>query len=122
MNNFSYQRGDIRNIDDFIKQHNHIRYCEVIIHRNGDIEDCRPNHIETLIRISDKDRDEIYNSMTLQESPLHWLLKDTGCVSVWYSYQYSFGELSEQQQESLNKLVENRIIEDNMLNLESEAE
>lgn len=71
-------------IDTFIKQHNHIRYCEAIIYPDGKIAYVNPSHVETLIRYTGIDRETIYNKMDIFDAPIVWLLNKTRCVAIWY--------------------------------------
>ena len=73
-------------IEDYIKQHKHINYCECVIHPDGKIEDARPSHQEKLIEITGIGRDEIWKIIQPTDDALEWLLNKTGCVAVWYNF------------------------------------
>ncbi|MGL5459666.1 MAG: hypothetical protein ACRDBY_08625 [Cetobacterium sp.] len=101
-----------QDIDEFIKEHNHIRYCEAIIDEDGLIEYAVPSHVMLLERYTGIDRDTLYfRIMPMTELPIKWLVNYTKCVSVWYGYFVapSCG-MNEKQQEVLNKLIEADIV------------
>jgi hypothetical protein len=76
------------NVKDYIKQHNHIAYCEALIFPNGEIIDARPSHVEALIRQTICDhsltREQISEMMPNNASPLHWLIDRYNYGCVWY--------------------------------------
>ena len=113
---YSNIKDEKLHIDDFIKNHNHINYCEAIIYRDGTIAYCRPSHIETLIRETGLTHSEIYNSIPIFENVLLWLLNKTGCICVWYG-DYITPEnrkLTLAQHITLKKLSESNIVNFNI--------
>lgn len=130
------------NIDKFIKEHKHLYYCEAIIYPNGDITYAVPSHQEALISITGKDRSYLMDIMPISAAPTQWLIDYTGCISVWYEgfmmpngselfyreeeikqiyltpsekiarYKY---KCSDEQLNSLAKLIDNKIICNNQL-------
>lgn len=101
---------------DFIKQHNHIRYCEAIILPNGDIEYANPSHTYKLCEIYDSSKSikEINSIIPLQCSPIDWLCRECQCVAVWYNmimYDYKFQKITEQQKDSIKALIDNKVID-----------
>lgn len=101
------------NIEEFIINHKHIYYCEAIIYPDGDITYAVPSHTESLVKILGyKDQMDFYNT----ENPdifvdiMEYLLNRTKCVCVWYSTIMYSKSITEQQQQSLIKLQENKLI------------
>lgn len=98
------------NINEYINIHkNHVNYCESIILPNGDICDCIPSHIETLIRISNETKESINKQMPNIAAPLYWLICHTNCVGVWFDFLL-FHNMTIKQKETLKKLYETNII------------
>lgn len=96
---------------EYVKKHNHINYCEVVISKEGLIADAHPSHTEFLRmyaglsheELSDLDEENMF-------TPLSILLKHTGFVAVWYNgYDYN-GELTYKQKEAITTLVESGIV------------
>lgn len=98
------------NVYDYIKQHNHIHYCEAIIYPDGRIADVKPSHIYTLIRETGISYNDIYKKIPVISSPIDWLIEYTGCICVWYEYCVTPKSLTKEQLESLKALIENKII------------
>ena len=100
-------------VDDFIKNHNHINYCEAIIYRDGRIAYVKPSHVETLIRATGLTHSQIYNEIPIFENVLHWLLDKTGCICVWYGGYVAprNRKLTLAQHISLEKLSKSNIVE-----------
>ena len=96
---------------DFVKNHDHIRYCECIIYPDGMISKVKPSHLYTLLRIAGGE--EIYKQMPIISSPLHWLVEYTGCISVWYEMCLLPSSITKEQEETINTLAFNKIIENN---------
>lgn len=104
------------NIKDYIKNHKHINYCEAIIDIAGNIEDARPSHIEHLIRQTGLSREKIHELMPLTATPISWLVEYTQSIAIWYDYVCIPKEVSKEQLESLNLLINSKIVnKDNYL-------
>ncbi|HOA80515.1 MAG TPA: hypothetical protein PKK61_05555 [Defluviitaleaceae bacterium] len=97
-------------IDDFVKNHKHINYCEAIIHKDGSVEYAEPSHVEKLINVTGENRNVVYNKIPIYEFPIYWLVEYTGCVSVWYEGHITPKDCTDKQIQSLNKLINNKII------------
>lgn len=97
------------NIDDFIKNHTYINYCEAILYPDGDITYAAPSHLNALIRITDRTADDIYDEMPIYDSPIHWLMEYTGCISVWTDGVMFPKDITDQQVESLKKLKNEKL-------------
>lgn len=89
-----------------------INYLEVIIHEDGSVHYAVPSHQEYLIKYACKQlncsRDELYD-MCPEEyyfNLMEWLCKITKCVSVW-SQGFIYCELSDNQKETLQILIDN---------------
>lgn len=104
-------RGPL-NIHDFIKFHNanHVKYCEVVIHKNGDIEYCIPSHQETLIRLSGYTKKELEEKISIFDDVEISLCNMTGCISVRYNMYTSPKNITNEQYESLMLLKNNNCI------------
>lgn len=99
----------IFSVDDYIKQHKEICYCEAIILPDGKIADARPSHIYKLIELSNKTKDEIDKLMPMFASPLEWLVSYTGCIAVWYN-SFIFVSITDKQRKSLQRLVNTNVL------------
>lgn len=100
-------------IDKYIEEHNKkkiVGYCEAIIFPNGDIEDAIPSHTYKLIAISGKSQDEISEIMPMEAGPVAWLVDYTNCVSVWYDFGMLPENLTQEQEKTLQKLIDNGVI------------
>ena len=73
---------------EFIRAHKkkYINYCEILISSTGEIEYAVPSHIEKLIKVSGKSRDEINIIMPINASPMEWLSEYTNYCACWYNY------------------------------------
>jgi hypothetical protein len=74
------------NIHDFIAQHTHKNYCEIVISPDGDIEYAEPSHLYKLIRITGESKDALNVKMPNRAAPMEWLVEYTGCCVCWYDY------------------------------------
>lgn len=125
------------NIEDFIKEHKHICYCEAIIYPDGDITYAVPSHQQALIKITGKTIDGLWDIIPQTASPNKWLIDYTKCIAVWYNgfkmpdgselyykeeeltgvfltskekrNRYNY-KVSKEQLHSLNRLIEEKII------------
>lgn len=130
------------NIEDFIKKHTHIYYCEAIIYPDGDITYAVPSHQQALMKITGKTMDELWDIIPQTASPYEWLIDYTKCIAVWYdgfkiptgselyyreeelagifltsqekSNRYDY-TVSKEQLHSLHRLIEENIIRNNPL-------
>lgn len=64
-------------VEQFIKEHDHINYCEAIIDKDGFVKNIKPNHIQTLIRKTNLPENLICAMMQIYESSIHWLVEFT---------------------------------------------
>ena len=94
--------------DEYCKQHDHIRYCEIIIHKDGIIEESRPSHQKALIKATGLDEEVLWDMIPIYDDVMCWLCEYTGCVCVWYDMIQGY-PLSEAQIETLNILNDNKI-------------
>lgn len=95
--------------DEFIKNHNHINYCEAIIYVDGDITWAVPSHVNALSKIIGLSQEELNSKIPITESPIHWLIEKTGCISIWYD-SWIYYEINEAQRHTLKKLYNSKII------------
>ena len=99
------------NVEQFIKQHEYINYCEAIIDKEGMIQYVRPNHVQTLIRETNLPEDLIWAMMPIEAAPIDWLVNFTGCVSVWFDLLYKPKDgITPAQETAIQKLIEAEII------------
>ena len=100
------------NIDEYIKQHNDIRYCEAIIFEDGSIEDCRPSHQQKLISISKESYNELMNIIPIDADFNNWLICHNNVIALWYDFCI-YNKMNNHQKESLQKLIDNNILKEN---------
>lgn len=100
------------NIDSFIANHKHINYCECIMAPNGTLSYVTPSHVESLIKVSGRSRDEINAIMPVDATPIKWLVEYTGYTAIWYEGYINPSNVTEVQRHTLNKLIKNNIILD----------
>ena len=62
------ERSDGMTLDEFIAQHKHKNYCEIVISPDGDIEYAIPSHLYKLITLSKESKDKLDKMM--QTEPL----------------------------------------------------
>lgn len=104
-------------VEDYIKQHKHICYCEAIVMDNGDIDDAVPSHIEALIKLTGLGRDKVWELMPITASPIEWLMNYTNTVCLWYQGYMKTGNLTVEQLRTINMLSEKKIIKKNVLSI-----
>lgn len=102
-----------KDIDTFIKEHEHINYCEAIIFKNAKIGYVNPSHQETLMRETDHTKEELNKMIPITESVLNWLLDYTECIAVWTNgYMLPRNKnISAEQKEVLHKLINENLVE-----------
>lgn len=101
-------------VEEYIKQHTDIDYCEAIVFPNGDIEDVRMGHVNYLIKISGKSWEEMNEIMPDTAAPIYYMVCYTGCVSLWYDF-FIYNEISPEQEKTLKMLVNNDILADGIV-------
>lgn len=103
-------------VDQFISQHNHINYCEIIILDDGCIVKAIPSHTETLIRLwcdkNKKTRDCLEKCMEyVNDIPIVFLCNELKCIAVWHdSIIYPEDGINRLQLDTLQQLMESKII------------
>ena len=99
-------------VEDFIKQHNHIQYCEAILYPNGTISYVKPSHTETLIRATGMTHQEVYEEMPVTANVMSWLLDKTRCVAIYYDgyVEPPNKKITLAQKIALKKLTESDIV------------
>lgn len=99
-------------VEDFIKQHNHIQYCEAILYPNGTISYVKPSHTETLIRATGMTHKEVYEEMPVTANVMSWLLDKTRCVAIYYDgyVEPPNKKITLAQKIALKKLTESDIV------------
>lgn len=96
-----------KTIEQFIKEHVHINYCEALIDTTGMIWYATPSHFEALIQESGQTREWIDQEMPITASPLDWLVDYTRCVVVYTDFYKMPGAYTQAQQEAVIKLIFN---------------
>ena len=102
-------KPNFMNVDDFVKQHDEIAYCEAIIRDDGMIEYAYPSHETALILA--------YPLISEEEYYLgcYNLTEYTGYVSVYYDFINAPTYITKEQLNTLKVLIEsgcvNKIID-----------
>ena len=96
--------------EDFIANHNEICYCEAIINPEGLIGNIWISHTKSLIGEMGLTEDEVYEAMPISESPIHWLIRKTGCVAVWYNFALVPSTLTKKQIATIKKLKNSEVV------------
>lgn len=99
-----------RSLDNFIREHHYIQYCEAIIYPDGEIEYANPSHVEALLRITGENRKVIDDKMPITASPIFWLIQYTKCVALWYDGYIQTELITEEQKATIQKLQKHKII------------
>ena len=73
-------------LNEFIAQHKHKNYCEIVISPDGDIEYAIPSHLYKLITLSKESKNELDKMMPNRAAPLNWLCEHTKYAICWYNY------------------------------------
>lgn len=97
------------NVEEYIKQHDAINYCEAIIYPDGTIEDAIPSHLDKLKKITNMPRKVLYKMMPENASPIDWLLGYTKCVAVWWGL-FKYDSLTQEQLNTIQELVNHGIM------------
>lgn len=111
------------NIHDFIKQHNHINYCEASIDPDGFIEYTIPCHFDYFmnkafgINVEDY-RNDTYERWQEMEKlfpsgveAMDYLVETSGCVSMWFSQALCPTNMTDAQIEAIRLLLEHKIVD-----------
>lgn len=110
----------IFNVDDYIKQHNHICYCECFILSDGRIVEARPSHQITHYSIAKSLSESIdsmddFNIFLFEEEMFSISL----AVEVRYELQRYGFDMTSKQLESFNKMVKAGLILDERRQVQS---
>lgn len=98
-------------VEQFIKQHNHINYCEAIIDEDGMVQNINPSHVQTLIRETGLPEDLIWIMMPIEAMPIKWLVDFTGCVAVWFDILLRPKDgTTPEQENTIQKMIDAKII------------
>lgn len=114
---------DILTVDEFIKAHNHVFYCECFILDDGRVVLAQPSHqimLFALVAYYDptiKTWDDIDVGYYIEE-----MYAITASVEVRYSAQTGlYPQMTELQEQSFKKMVAANLIEDNYLPINPEG-
>lgn len=132
-------------IDEFVSNHKHINYCEAVIYPDGCITYAVPSHQQALIKIANLSMEELDELMPMTAGSIEWLTDYTMCIPVWFEgymiptgseLYYRDEELNcafltkkekteryyykptEEQLNSLQKLIDKRIIKNHNIRIE----
>lgn len=97
-------------INEFVAQHNHKCYCEIVIAPNGDVEYAEPSHLYKLMALTGKSRKELNEMIPRRAAPLDWLVEYLGYGVVWYETFLLPWEYTEDQLLTLKILMLHGII------------
>lgn len=106
-------------VDEFISDYRPAMkdYCPIVITKEGDIVDSTIGHLQTLILVSGDD--QILSRIPKDVSPLMYLAGMLECVIVDYENQIYIDELSKEQQDVLERLVEAELIKNHLVKMTS---
>lgn len=93
-------KPNFMNVNDFIKQHNHIDYCEAIIREDGMIENASPSHETAIILAYPLMNEEDYYLSTYN------LTEFTGYISVYYDIINAPTYITKEQLNTLKLLID----------------
>lgn len=100
---------------EFIVQHIHKSYCEIVISSTGDIEYAIPSHLYKLMAITGKPREELKQIIPMRASPLEWLVEYTGYCVCWYSSCILPIGYSKRQIAVIKRLIQHHIMANNIV-------
>lgn len=96
--------------EEFVLKHGHFGYTEIIILKNGEIEYSIPSHINKLIELSGKTKDELNKLMPILADQISWLCDYTNCVAVWYNCAKLPHNFTNEQKETIEYLSIHNLI------------
>lgn len=101
--------------EEYIKQHNHVGYCEALVFPNGDIIDAVPSHTEALIKQAmcgySLSRKELADMMPGNASPLHWIIDRYNYGCIWYNSAIVSVDHTEAMLDTIQKLIDANILQ-----------
>lgn len=97
------------NVEEYIKQHNAINYCEAIIYPDGTIENAIPSHLEKLKKIANKPKKVLNKMMPITASPIEWLIGYTKCIAVWWGL-FKYDSITSEQLNTIQQLVNHGVM------------
>lgn len=100
---------------EFIAQHIHKSYCEIVISSTGDIEYAIPSHLYKLMAITGKSKEELKQIIPMRASPLEWLVEYTGYCVCWYSSCILPIGYSKRQIAVIRRLIQHHIMANNIV-------
>ena len=106
-----YQRLVWFSPQDFIKQHNHTRYCEALISKEGLVAYAVPSHQQAALNTTGLTIEEARTLIPSSASPMHWALEYSEMIAVWFNSIIFIPSISEKAKESLKLLTINKVIE-----------
>lgn len=107
---YNKMTNEILTIDEFLKIHKHIYYCEIIILPNGNVSYAVPSHIERMLKLLNFTITDAIEVIPEDETPIKWLMKETGSIPVWYDGVKVPPVVTKEQAISLSKLINANMI------------
>lgn len=98
-----------KEIEQFIKEHTHINYCECIILPDGKITYAVPSHVMRLIEYTGLSPTVIYSLMPNDAIPIKWLVEFTKCIAIYTNGYIAPENYTAQQAYSLELLRINEL-------------
>ena len=103
-------------VEEYIKQHNHVAYCEAIIFPNGDIIDAIPSHTEALIKQVMRDfslcREQLAEMIPNNASPLSWIVDRYNYGCIWYNSAIVSVDCTKEILNTIQELINANILQD----------
>ena len=103
---YNKMTNEIVTVDEFLKIHKHIYYCEIIILPNGNVSYAVPSHTERMLELLNLTSMDAREVIPENELPITWLMKETGTIPVWYNGVKVPPVVTEEQAISLIKLID----------------
>lgn len=103
------------NCEDFIKQHKHQNYCEIVISPSGEIEYANPSHLYKLIAITRIPKEILDALIPVRAAPAEWLIEYTGYGIAWFDYFILSMQYTEEQIQSIKSLMKAGVMRNNII-------
>ena len=107
-------------VEEFIKNHDHVNYCEAVIFPNGEVEYSIPSHMYKLLLLNGLTLEDIYDhtdkykevlkKIPITADPVYWMTEDLQCVLTWYNSVVIPINYTESQIDTIKELIRNGIL------------
>lgn len=98
-----------------------VKYSDGIIKPDGDYILLEQGHLHTLMNLLPGPEGEIWDQIPQNDSPLFWMIEQTGCVITDYNSSVGM-TMTPEQEKSFRFLVQNGIITDKYFDITSERQ